>query len=84
MSEHTRREFIGTTVAAGAAFAFSSVPGSGASPVPTAISMPTERAKALMTLFGLKYPIFEAPHGPRNTSPELAIAVSKAGAMGAL
>jgi NAD(P)H-dependent flavin oxidoreductase YrpB (nitropropane dioxygenase family) len=46
--------------------------------------MPTERAKALMTLFGLKYPIFEAPHGARNTSPELAIAVSKAGAMGAL
>ena len=37
-----------------------------------------------MTLFGLKYPIFEAPHGPRTTSPELAIAVSKAGAMGAL
>src|SRR5439155_14794227 len=34
--------------------------------------------------FGLKYPIFEAPHGPRNTSPELATAVSKAGAMGAL
>jgi Asp-tRNA(Asn)/Glu-tRNA(Gln) amidotransferase A subunit family amidase len=28
--EHTRREFIGTTVAAGAAFAFSSVPGSDA------------------------------------------------------
>src|SRR4029453_7625118 len=46
--------------------------------------MPSERAKALMTLFGLKYPIFEAPHGARNTSPELAIAVSKAGAMGAL
>ena len=37
-----------------------------------------------MALFGLKYPIFEAPHGARNTTPELAIAVSKAGAMGAL
>jgi nitronate monooxygenase len=45
--------------------------------------MPTERAKAVMALFGLKYPIFEAPHG-NTTSPELAIAVSKAGAMGAL
>jgi nitronate monooxygenase len=36
-----------------------------------------------MALFGLKYPIFEAPHG-NTTRPELAIAVSKAGAMGAL
>ena len=84
MSEHTRREFIRTTATAGAAFAFSSVPGSGASPAPTAILMPTQRSKELMALFGLKYPIFEAPHGARNTTPELAIAVSKAGAMGAL
>jgi nitronate monooxygenase len=36
-----------------------------------------------MEMFSLKYPIFEAPHGPQ-TSPELAIAVSNAGAMGAL
>ncbi len=36
-----------------------------------------------MAFFGLKYPIFEAPHG-NTTSPELAIAVSEAGAMGAL
>src|SRR5262249_40593746 len=84
MSEHTRREFIGTTVAAGAAFAFSSASGPDVSPAPTSIAIPTQRSKALMTLFGLKYPIFEAPHGLRNTSPELAIAVSKAGAMGAL
>jgi len=84
MSEHTRREFIGTTAAAGAAFAFSSMSGSGASPARTAVPMPTQHSKELMALFGLKYPIFEAPHGPRNTSPELAIAVSKAGAMGAL
>jgi nitronate monooxygenase len=84
VSEQTRREFITTTATAGAALAFSSAPESGASPAPTAILMPTERAKALMMLFGLKYPIFEAPHGSRNTSPELAIAVSNAGAMGAL
>jgi len=45
--------------------------------------MPPARAKALMALFNLKYPIFEAPHG-NATSPELAIAVSKAGAMGGL
>ena len=40
-------------------------------------------AKALMALFNLKYPIFEAPHG-NATSPELAQAVSNAGAIGAL
>jgi nitronate monooxygenase len=45
--------------------------------------MPTPRAKALVEMFGLKYPIFEACHG-NATCPELAIAVSNAGAMGAL
>jgi len=49
----------------------------------TSIAMPTPSARALMSLFGLKYPIFEAPHGSA-TSPELASAVSNAGAMGAL
>ena len=85
MSEHTRREFIrATAAAAGASFAFNSVPRSAASPRPTAVPMPTQRSKALMALFALNYPIFEAPHGARNTTPELVIAVSKAGAMGAL
>jgi nitronate monooxygenase len=36
-----------------------------------------------MVAFGLKYPIFEAPHG-NATSPELAIAVSNGGGLGAL
>ena len=36
-----------------------------------------------MEAFGLKYPIFEAPHG-NQTCPELCIAVANAGAMGAL
>jgi hypothetical protein len=47
------------------------------------ITLPTPRFKALMEMFGLKYPIFQAPPGPA-TSLELAIAVSNAGAMGAL
>jgi nitronate monooxygenase len=46
--------------------------------------MPTQRAQALMALFDLKYPIFQAPHGTNMTTPELATAVSNAGAMGAL
>src|SRR5229473_1143942 len=47
------------------------------------IPLPTRRAKHLMEAFGLKYPIFEAPHG-NQTCPELCFAVANAGAMGAL
>ena len=48
------------------------------------VGIPTPRAKTLMSLFNLNYPIFEAAHGVRVTCPELAIAVANAGAMGAL
>src|SRR6266403_4773233 len=79
----TRREFIKTTAAAGAMFGVVGGSGLDASQSGPTIPLPTQRAKALMALFNLKYPIFEAPHG-NATSPELAIAVSNAGAMGAL
>src|SRR5437016_1946147 len=79
----TRREFIKTTAAAGAMLGVAGASGLDASQSGRTIPLPTQRAKALMELFGLKYPIFEAPHGPA-TSPELAVAVSNAGAMGAL
>jgi nitronate monooxygenase len=81
--ESSRRDFLRTSVAGGVAFGLSSALGTDAAQPGRAIPMPTERAKALMALFGLKYPIFEACHG-FATSPELAIAVSNAGAMGAL
>ena len=84
----TRREFIKTTAAAGAMFGAVGAVGAVGAPAPDAAQATrfyaaNPRSKALMELFGLKYPIFEAPHGPQ-TSPELAIAVSNAGAMGAL
>ena len=44
-------------------------------------TMPTPRASALMTLFGLKYPIFSAGMAFAAT-PELAAAVSNAGGLG--
>jgi nitronate monooxygenase len=81
--QSTRRDFIKTSVAAGATFGVSGALGLNAAQPDRAIPMPTERAKALMALFGLKYPIFEACHG-FTTSPDLAIAVCNAGAMGAL
>jgi nitronate monooxygenase len=45
--------------------------------------MPTVRASALMAAFGLRYPIFCAGMGLTAT-PELAIAVSNGGGLGAL
>ena len=79
----TRREFFKTTAVVGAMFRTAGVSLFGGSAVGRATPFPTQRSKALMEMFGLKYPIFEAPHGSA-TCPELAIAVSNAGAMGAL
>jgi IMP dehydrogenase/GMP reductase len=73
-----RREFL-TTAAA--------VTGLGTLSLPLAaqgvVNMPTPRASALMALFGLKYPIFSAGMGAAAI-PELAIAVSNAGGLGAI
>jgi nitronate monooxygenase len=46
-------------------------------------TMPTARASALMATFGLRYPIFCAGMGTVAT-PELAIAVSNGGGLGAI
>ena len=46
-------------------------------------TMPTARASALMSTFGLRYPIFCAGMGATAT-PELAIAVSNGGGLGAI
>ena len=46
-------------------------------------TMPTPRASTLMSLFGLKYPIFSAGMGG-TAVPELAVAVSNAGDLGAI
>jgi nitronate monooxygenase len=82
--KYTRRSFIETSAAAGALLASVGAQNSNADQSPrNAVAMPPPRAKALMALFNLKYPIFEAAHG-NATRSELAIAVSNAGAMGAL
>jgi len=78
----SRRDFLKTSVLGGALSAISGRWGS-TSLQSRSPSMPTPQAKALMEQFGLTCPIFEAPHG-RQTCPALAIAVSSAGAMGAL
>src|SRR5882672_7295871 len=75
-----RREFLrhATVVAAGLG-----VPAFPLTAQPRSSAMPTARASALMAAFGLKYPIFCAGMGG-VAFPELAIAVSNAGGLGAI
>lgn len=83
MDHSSRRKFLGS--AAGLGFAMGFGPASAA-PEPEAeigkfeLSAATQR---LLSLFELKYPIFQAAAGS-SSSPDLAIAVSSAGAMGGM
>jgi hypothetical protein len=58
----TRRDFLKASAVAGAV-GVNRLSASDTLQSEAKIMMPTERSKALMALFGLKYPIFEAPHG---------------------
>jgi nitronate monooxygenase len=79
----SRRDFISTNAGAGALLGSITAPALNAANARRRIAIPTPRARTLMSLFGLKYPILQAPHG-RATGPELAIVVSNAGGMGTL
>jgi nitronate monooxygenase len=72
MSQSSRRRFLGVTSAVGAAFA-----------QPKLSPWLSARTKAAMDAFGLRYPIFQAGFGAVTSVP-LALAVSNAGAMGAV
>ena len=74
-----RREFLGKAAAVTAALGARALPPAAQ----RAATMPTPRASALMELFGLRYPIFSAGMGA-TAVPELAIAVSNAGGLGAI
>lgn len=80
--KRSRRDLIEAGAAAGVLLGAAGASGLNAQNE-SRIAMPTPRAKTLMSLFSLKYPIFEAPHG-LATGADLAIAVSNTGAMGAL
>ena len=59
----TRRDFIEPSAAADVLLGASGGTQTlNAQQTRNAVAMPTLRAKALMALFNLKYPIFEAPH----------------------
>lgn len=76
----SRRKFLKDSAIGGAGLGIFGLPGVAGGQTPPQETIPTRRAKALMELFGLRYPIFEAPSG----GPALASAVSNAGAMGAV
>jgi nitronate monooxygenase len=75
-----RREFFREAAALTVGLAASNAPVSAQQ---RDAKMPTPRASALMALFELKYPIFNAGMGGA-AGPELAIAVSNAGGLGAI
>ena len=77
----SRRDFLKNSAIAGAALTMSSAANLANAQDPHG-QLPTPRATELMARFGLKYPIFQAPHG--GAGADLVAAVSGAGAMGIL
>src|ERR1700730_3872211 len=77
----SRRDFLKNGALAGAALTMTGATGV-ASTQRSPASIPTTRATEFMRLFGLKYPIFQAPGG--GAGPDLVAAVSGAGVMGIL
>src|SRR6267378_8004670 len=75
-----RREFLRRVAIASGGFGIRAIQ---ATEQESSSTMPTPRARAMMSAFGLRYPIFCAGMGTAAT-PELAIAVSGAGGLGAL
>jgi nitronate monooxygenase len=73
-----RRRFLKDSALAGAALGLFGVPVRADAQRGSATAVPTARAQAFMSLFGLKYPIVQAPAG----GAELAAAISNAGALG--
>jgi nitronate monooxygenase len=79
----SRRKFLKESAVAGAGLSVFGVSPAESGQSGREETIPTSRAKALMALFALEYPIFQAPTGP-VIGPDLASAVSNAGAMGAI
>jgi nitronate monooxygenase len=76
---NSRRQFLKDGMATSAALSLFGVPGSAATQTgPAHGAVATERADAFMALFGLRYPIVQAPAG----GAELAAAISSAGGLG--
>jgi len=77
----SRREFLKNSAMVGAALSASGT-ANLANAQDSRVQLPTPRALQLMSFFGLKYPIFQAPSN--GAGPDLTASVSSAGAMGIL
>ena len=75
---NSRREFLHEAIITGAAVGMFAGDGATAQTGGAVEAMPTDRATTFMALFGLRYPIVQAPAG----GPELAADISNAGGMG--
>ena len=81
--KRTRREFIVQSVAVGTALAGLGTRQAQAQDTPRAMSGSNQGMKSLMSMFDLKYPIFQAPTAT-VVGADVTIAVSSAGALGAI
>ena len=78
-----RRAFLGCATGLGAAIGVSQVSIAKDQGTSNAAYVPSQRTHELLSLFGLKYPILQAPVG-NASGPDLAAAVCGAGAMGSM
>jgi len=81
--DKTRRDFIKQGAVAGATVGLFGAPELNTEQKQSSTPIPSQRTKAVMLLFDLKYPIFQAPTS-KVAGPDLALAVSTAGGMGAM
>ena len=79
----SRREFLGRAASLVAAISIARASAAEDRPASSSKYTPSPKTQQLLSVFGLTYPIFQAPIGS-GSGPELAIAVSSAGAMGAM
>lgn len=79
--DSNRRAFLGRAIGLGATLSVAQA--SEGQQNRNTVYRPSSRTSELLSFFGLKYPIFQAPIGAAS-GPDLAIAVSSAGAMGAM
>lgn len=78
-----RRGFLGRAAGLGVAISIARASAAQDRQAGRSEYAPSPKTQQLLSVFGLTYPIFQAPLGP-SSGPDLAIAVSSAGAMGTM
>ena len=79
----SRRDFFGRAAGLGFTMGIAQASAAQDRQMESSQYAPSTKTKQLLSAFGLTYPIFQAPIGG-GSGPDLAVAVSSAGAMGAM